>query len=203
MKEIDTLFSFPINYDEEGNVEINNLPNYPQENKNSQKLYERLELLKIDESGLSFPTRLKKWTVIINPINKETIIKYFKIDGIKMVVEENKSKLKDKITFVKPQILYNKKAKYPNLIIHFYQVDDEDGVFIIDEFDLIDYTQIIYTNTKQFTAKRIIALEQYVNCLELLQIPLIPIEMVKFDEDNKIIKFESHELSKKASELPF
>ena len=74
MNEIDTLFGYPINYDEEGNIEINNLPNYPQENKNSQKLYERLELLKIDESGLSFPTRLKKWTVIINPINKETII---------------------------------------------------------------------------------------------------------------------------------
>ncbi|NBU81399.1 MAG: hypothetical protein EBS55_07110, partial [Flavobacteriaceae bacterium] len=155
MKKLEPLFGYDVNYDAEGNIEVNDLPNYPQETKNAKIFYERLELIKIDESKISFPLRLNHWVVTINPNDKATIMNYFNIKGIKKVVEEHKSKLFESTTFVKAELQYPKKTKYPNLHIHFYQVVNEGGEEIIDEYDMIDFCQIIYENTKQFTKKRI------------------------------------------------
>ena len=46
------------------------------------------EIKKIDESKITFPIQLKEWVVTISPTDKDTIMEYFKIDGIKKVVEE-------------------------------------------------------------------------------------------------------------------
>ena len=202
MKKLESIFGFDVNLDDEGNVVINDMCEYPQLSKNCQTFYNKLELIKIDESKITFPTQLKEWVVTISATDKKTIMEYFKIDGIKKVVEENKSKLIDKITFVKGEIYYPKKSKYPKLAVHFYQVVNEGGVLIDDTYDMIEFCQIYYDNTKQFTQKRIADLEKYVNTQELFQIPFLPIEMVRFDEDI-ITPFINHELSKSVSELPF
>ena len=203
MKKLESIFSFDVNFDDEGNVVINDMCEYPQLSINCQTFYNNLEQLKIDESKITFPTQLKEWVVTISPTDKETITEYFNIDGIKKVVEENKSKLIDKITFVKGEIYYPKKSKYPKLAVHFYQVVNEGGVLIDDTYDMIEFCQIYYDNTKQFTQKRIADLEKYVNTQELFQIPFLPIEMVRFDENGNIKDFENHLLAKSASELPF
>lgn len=202
MKKLESIFGFDVNLDDEGNVVINDMCEYPQLSINCQTFYNNLEQLKIDESKITFPTQLKEWVVTISPTDKETITEYFNIDGIKKVVEENKSKLIDKITFVKGEIYYPKKSKYPKLAVHFYQVVNEGGVLIDDTYDMIEFCQIYYDNTKQFTQKRIADLDKFVNTQELFQIPFLPIEMVRFDEDI-ITPFINHELSKSVSELPF
>lgn len=203
MKKLESYLGFDINLDDEGNVIIKDICEYPQLSKNCKTLYNRLELNKIDESKITFPTKLKEWVVTISPIDKETIMEYFQIDGIKKVVEENKSKLIDKVTFIKGEIYYPKKSKYPKLDVHFYQVVDEYGVLIENSRKMIEYCDIYYDNTKQFTQKRITALEKLVNTEELFQIPFLPIELVRFDEDNNITPFLNHELAKSVSELPF
>jgi hypothetical protein len=144
---------------------------------------------------------IKNWVFTINPINKETIMEYYKIGGIKKVVEEHKSKLIGKKTFIKPEIYYPKKAKYPNLIIHFYQLVNENGVLIDNSDEMIEYCQIYYDNTNQFTKKRISDLEKYVNTEELLRIPFLPIELVRFDEFGNITDFIQHKIN--TINLPF
>jgi hypothetical protein len=203
MKKLDPIFGFDINFDDEGNVVINDMCEYPQLSKNCQTFFNKLEHIKIDECEITFPTQLKEWAVIISPTDKETITEYFKIDGIKKVVEKNKPDLIGKTTFIKPEIYYPVKSKYPNLIIHFYQLVNEGGVLIDDAYDMIEFCQIYYENTKQFTKKRIANLEKYVNAQELLQIPFLPIELVRFNETGNIKDFENHLLAKSASELPF
>jgi len=203
MKKLKPIFGFDVNYDENGNIEVNDVCNYPSERKNCQEFYNRMELLKIDESGITFPITLKHWVISVKPNNKEIIIDYFRIAGIKKLVEEHKSELIGRITFIKPEIKYPEKGKYPNLHIHFYQLVDEGGVLIYDEYDMIDYCQIVYENTKQFTKKRIAKLEKYVNTAELFQMPFLPMEMVRFDENGKIKDFEQHLLAFTAVELPF
>ena len=203
MKKLESIFGFDVNLDDEGNVVINDMCEYPQINQQCFSFFQKLELIKIDESQITFPIQLKEWVVTISPTDKETIIEYFKIDGIKKVVEENKSKLIDKITFVKGEIYYPKKSKYPKLAVHFYQVVNEGGVLIDDTYDMIEFCQIYYDNTKQFTQKRIADLEKFVNTQELFQIPFLPIEMVRFDENVNIKDFENHLLAKSVSELPF
>ena len=203
MKKLESIFSFDVNFDDEGNVVINDMCEYPQLSINCQTFYNNLEQLKIDESKITFPTQLKEWVVTISPTDKETITEYFNIDGIKKVVEENKSKLIDKITFVKGEIYYPKKSKYPKLAVHFYQVVEEHGFLVENPNDLVYYFEIFYDNPKQFTPKRIADLEKFVNTQELFQIPCLPVELVRFDEDGNIKDFENHLLAKSASELPF
>ncbi len=203
MEKLQPLFGFDVNYDENGNIEVNDVCQFPEERPNCKKLFESMELLKIDESGITFPINLKHWVITVIPNNKEIIMDYFKIAGIKKVVDEHKSELIGKITFIKPEIKYPEKGKYPNLHIHFNQLVNEGGVLIYDEYDMIDYCQIHYENTKQFTKKRVAELEKLVNVAELQQMPFLPIEMVRFNENGDIKDFEQHLLAFSAVELPF
>lgn len=203
MKKLQPLFGFDVNYDENGNIEVNDVCNYPQEKKNCFEFYNRMELLKIDESGITFPANLKHWVITVKPNNKEIIMDYFRIVGIKKVVKEHISELIGRITFIKPEIKFPEKGKYPILHIHFYQLVNEGGVLIYDEYDMIDYCQIHYENTKQFTKKRVADLEKLVNVAELQQMPFLPMEMVRFDEKGDIRDFEQHLWVLTGVELPF
>ena len=204
MKKLKPLLGFGCKADGQGLVSIDVDCQFPQEKDNCKMLYNRLEELKIIDSMIEFPLRLISWTVTVNP-DKFTLMNYFKIDGIKKIVEENKSKLIGKTTFIKPEVQYNKKAKYPNLHIHFFQVTDEEGIEIIDIQDMIESCFIHYENTKQFTKKRLSDLEVYVNPLELQVMSFFPMELVEFDIENgeDILDFPQQMRMLKSVELPF
>jgi hypothetical protein len=204
MKKLKPLLGFGCKADGQGLVSIDVDCQFPQERDNCKMLYNRLEELKIIDSMIEFPLRLISWTVTINP-DKFTLMNYFKIDGIKKIVEENKSKLIGKTTFIKPEVQYNKKAKYPNLHIHFFQVTDEEGIEIIDIQDMLETCFIYYENTKQFTKKRLSDLEEFVNPLELQVMTFFPMELVEFDIENgeEILDFPQQMRMLNSVELPF
>jgi hypothetical protein len=205
MKKLDPLFGFECETNERGLISIEVDCQFPQERNNCEILYKRFEELMIIDSGIEFPIQLKHWMVTINPTDKFTIMNYFRIDGIKKIVEENKSKLIGKTTFVKPEVQYNKKAKYPNLHIHFYQVSEDEGIEMIDLYDMVDSCFILYENTKQFTKKRLSDLEEFVNPLELQVMSFFPMELVMFDieNENEILDFPQQIRMLKSVELPF
>ena len=205
MKKLKPLFGFECESDEQGLVSIDVDCEFPQDTDNCEILYKRLEELKIIESKIEFPLKLNHFIVTLNPTDKYTIMNYFRIDGIKKIVEENKSKLIGKMTFVKPEVQYNKKAKYPNLHIHFYQVSDDKGIEILDIQDMLETCFIYYENTKQFTKKRLSDLEEFVNPLELQVMTFFPMELVEFDIENgeEILDFTQQMLMLKSIELPF
>jgi hypothetical protein len=202
MKKLKTLFGFECETFEDGLVSINVDCKFPQEKSNCEILYKKFEGLMIIDSKIKFPLRLKHWIVTINPTDKFTIMNYFRIDGIKKIVEENKSTLLGKKTFVKPEVQYSKKSKYPNLHIHFYQVSDDEGMEIMDIEDMIEFCFIYYENTKQFTKKRLADLETYVNPSELQVMTFFPMELVRFN-GIKILDFPHHIRMLKGLELPF
>ena len=205
MKKLKPLLGFECESDEQGLVSIDLDCEFPQDRVNCEILYKRLEELKIIESKIEFPLRLKHFIVTINPTDKFTIMNYFRIDGIKKIVEENKHKLIGKTTFIKPEVQYNKKAKYPNLHIHFFQVSDDKGTEILDIQDLLEACFIYYENTKQFTKKRLSDLEEFVNPLELQVMTFFPMELVEFDIENgeDILDFPQQMRMLKSVELPF
>lgn len=202
MKKLKPLFGFECSSEEGGLISIEVNCDYPQQKNNCLLLYNKLEELKITESKIEFPLRLKHWIVTINPTDKFTLLNYFRIDGIKKIVEENKSELIEKITFVKPQVSYNKKTKYPNIHIHFYQISENKGMEILDIQDMIESCAIHYENTKQFTKKRLSDLEAFVNPLELQVMSFFPIELVKFDGE-EILDFPQQMRMLKSVKLPF
>lgn len=205
MKKLDPLFGFECETNERGLISIEVDCQFPQERNNCEKLYKKFEELMIIDSGIEFPIQLKHWMVTINPTDKFTIMNYFRIEGIKKIVEENKSKLIGKTTFVKPEVQYNKKAKYPNLHIHFFQVSEDEGLEMIDLYDMVQSCFIYYENTKQFTKKRISDLEEFVNPLELQVMSFFPMELVVFDIENEdeILDFPQQMRMLKSVELPF
>jgi uncharacterized protein YfbU (UPF0304 family) len=205
MKKLKPLFGFECETNERGLVTIDVNCEFPQQKDNCLMLYNRLEELKIIDSKIEFPLRLNYWVVTINPTDKFTIMNYFKINGIKKIVEENKSKLTGKTTFIKPEVQYNKKAKYPNLHIHFYQLSEDEGMEILDIQDMIESCSIHYENTKQFTTKRLSDLEKYVNPLELQVMTFFPMELVEFDIENgdEILDFPQQMRMLNSVELPF
>ena len=205
MKKLDPLFGFECETNERGLISINVECEFPQERNNCEMLYKRFEELMIIDSQVEFPLRLKHWIVTINPTDKFNIMNYFRIEGIKKIVEENKSKLMGKTTFVKPEVQYNKKAKYPNLHIHFYQVSEDEGIEMKDLYDMVDSCFIFYENTKQFTKKRLSDLEEFVNPLELQVMSFFPMELVVFDIENEdeILDFPQQIRMLKSVEPPF
>lgn len=202
MKNITDLLDFEVRYVEDGSIEILGLDDYPQMSKNSFDLHKHLDLHNIYKSGVEFPINLYHWSVTITPDSEEIIKKYYSLDGIKTILDENISSLKDKITFFKPEITYPPKSKYPNLILHFYQLVEDGGMYILvdDELAMFETCLIHYKNTKQFTKKRIKDLQKLVNVCELQQIPFLPIELIQFNEDLKIKQIEQYTLAKSASQ---
>ena len=200
MKNITDLFDFEVRHLDDGSIEILDLCAYPQDSKNSFYLHKHLDLHNIYKSGVEFPIHLSHWTITITPESEGIIKKYYSLDGIKTILDENISSLKDKITFFKPEITYPPKSKYPNLILNFYLVVEEGGMYIIDELDMFETCLIHYENTKQFTKRRIKDLEKLVSVTELQQIPFLPIELIQFNEDLKIKQIEQYTLAKRASQ---
>ena len=202
MKKLKPLFGFECRLDDDGLVEVDIDCEFPQEKSNCLEFYRQLEKQKIIDSKIDFPTKLIHFIITINPTDIFTIINYFRIDGLKKIVEDYKSKLIGKKTFIKPQVQYEKKKKYPNLHLHFYQVSDDEGMMVFDIDDMIDSCFI--DNTKQFTTKRLADLEPYVNSMELQIMAFLPMELVKFSKNgDHILPFSQHLLAKKSVELPF
>jgi hypothetical protein len=203
MKKLPPLFGFECETNERGLISIDVNCEYPQQKDNCLLLYNKFQELIIIDSKISYPLRLKHFVITINPTDKFTIMNYFKIDGVKKIVDENKNELVGKSTFVKPQVIYNKKTKFPNLLIHFYQLSEDEEMEIIDNMqDMIDWCALKYENTKQFTKKRLSDLEKYVNPLELQVMSFFPMELVVFDGD-EILDFPQQMRMLKSVELPF
>jgi hypothetical protein len=201
MKKLKPLFGFECRLDDDELVEVDIDCEFPQEKSNCLEFYRQLEKQKIIDSKIDFPTKLIHFIISIRATDKFTIMNYFSIDGLKKIVEENKSKLIGKTTFVKPEVQYPKKGKYPNLHLHFFKVSDDEGMVVFDIDDMID--SCFVDNAKQFTTKRLADLEPYVNPLELQIMSFLPMELVKFDVEGEIEDFQQHLLAKKSVELPF
>lgn len=199
MIKITDLFDFEVRELGDGNIEILDLCNYPQESKQSFDFLKHLELLNIYNSGLDFPIYLRHWKVTITPDDEQTIKKYYCIDGIKLVLDENKSKLIGTTTFFKIEISFPPGSLYPNLIFHFFHnlINEEGGMYIIDEIDMFE-SCLIHYDSNPFTDERIEALNKLVNVAELQQIPFLPIELIKFNDEGEIDVVEQHLLAKKA-----
>jgi len=205
MEKLEPLLGFECTIFDDELISIDVKCEFPQQKVNCKKLYTSLEKLKIIESGITFPLRLKHWTITKLPADKFTIMNYFRINGIKRVVEEQIQSLIGHTTFIKPEVQYGFKKKYPNLHIHFYQITEEDGIEILDENDMTAKCMIHYENTKQFTSKRLADLEPFVNPLELQCMSFFPMELVEFEDenDNKIKDFYQHSIMLRKIELPF
>ena len=89
MKKVKTILGLEYKKLDDGFYQVEVNCDFPQQSKSTQLFYNCLEESNINESGIQFPIRLIHWVDTINPLNKETIMDYYDIRGIKKIVEEN------------------------------------------------------------------------------------------------------------------
>jgi hypothetical protein len=195
MQKLEDIYGFPVcKNEEDGTYEIENDCNYPQENRACKKLYVSIERLFIEEQNLNFPLNIKEWKAIIEP-TEENIKQYYSPEGIISYMQQFKTRLIDTTTFFKLEVHYSQDKILPNLILHFYEVKYKDTLNINNPNDFSDRCFVKY-NTDQLTADRVINLEKNnINYKWIRHIPLFPIEVIKFEDDN-IKKFNHQELNK-------
>ena len=196
MEQIDNIYGFPVIQNEkDGTVEIKSDCDYPQQSQECESLYHGIERQFIEIEKLKYPLNIKEWKVIIEP-TEENIKNYFSPEGIMNYLEEIKPRLTDTKTFFKIEVSYSKEKELPNIILHFYRVNHEDKLNIRNT-DSFSYRCFIEYNIKQLTPERITSLkENNINHKWIKNIPLFPVEMIKFDLDNNIKNFKHQELNK-------
>ena len=195
MINLEDIYGFPVSKNEkDGTYEIENDCNHPQENRACKKLYLSLERLFIEEKNLNFPLNLKEWKAVIEP-TEENIKQYYSPEGIILYIQQFKTRLIDTTTYFKLEVHYSQDKSLPNLILHFYEVNYEDSLNIINTYDFSNRCFVKY-NIEQLTPDRIINLEKNnINYKWILHVPLFPIEVIKFEGEN-IKNFNHQDLNK-------
>jgi hypothetical protein len=196
MIQLEHIYGFPvIKNEKDGTVEIESNCDYPQQSVECETLYRGIDRQFIEIEKLKYPLNIKEWKVIIEPTEKN-IKNYLSSDGIINYLEEIKPRIIDTKTFFKIEVSYSKGKELPNIILHFYQVNYE-GKLNIRNADTFSSRCFIDYNIKQLTPERISSLkENNINYKWIKNIPLFPVEMIKFNKDNKINKFKHQELNK-------
>lgn len=196
MIKLEGIYGFPVSKNEkDGIIEINSNCEYPQQSEDCENLYQSIECVFIKEQNLNFPLNIKEWKAIIEPTG-ENIKQYYSPEGIILYMQQFKTRLIDTTTFFKLEVYYPKNKSLPNLILHFYEVNYKDTLNILNTYDFSDRCFVKY-NTDQLTPNRIINLgENNINYEWMRYIPLFPIEVIKFDDDKNIKKFNHQELNK-------
>ena len=194
--KLEDIYGFSVSKNEkDGTIEIDSNCEYPQQSEECENLYQSLESVFIEAQNLNFPLNIIEWKAVIEP-TEDNIKQYYSPDGIKLYMQQFKTRLIDTTTFFKLEVYYSKDKSLPKLILHFYEVNYEDTLDIIDNYDFSDRCSIKY-NIEQITPDRIINLEKNnINYKWIRHIPLFPVEVIKFDGDKNIKKFNHQELNK-------
>lgn len=198
MKTLPSVFGFEATKNEEScTIEIDNNCTYPEISYECKQLYHAIERMLIAEENLTYPLKIEKWDLIIEP-TKNNIEKYYSIDGFKLFIQENKVKFIDTITFYKPEIDFvNDEDDLPHIIFHFYKVSYEGELDILTHFDFSEHCFISYKNLNLFTTSRIEKLiDSGINETLIQYIPMFPVEIIKFNKNGGIANFRHQELNK-------
>lgn len=174
------------------------VPNTPTENVDFLYLLMGKQSNILIEKGVTFPTTLDQFNVIIEP--NEFNIKHgtYSIGGIMKQIKSYEYKLDFGKPFMKCQVLYDEGRTLPTLKLQFFLFKDAHGEsFIKYESQLYFYTFPDY-DTNLFTDERIEAMtENGINSDFIRHIPNISLCPIHFDEKGNLLPLIEFELSRR------
>jgi hypothetical protein len=197
MEDLEEIYGFPV-FQEKENMVIDTNCNYPQQSSACKRLFVALESIKLEDENIIFPLKVKRWSVIIDP-TEENIIQYFSMRGIMRYIEQYHSRLKDTITFFKPEVYFPSKYSLPVLTLHFYELNYEGRLNISNAYQLSNLCMIDVRDIK-ITPYRLYELEKYnIDVDWFKHLPFLPMELIKFDETGNIMEFQHQKLNTKST----
>lgn len=201
MKTVEDLYGFRVFHNEKEKIyEILEFPHFPQETKQSQQLYFRIESENFTKRHFQFPIKLNITERIVE-IKYENI-EFITLRDIYDVIEKDKNRFINTDTFFKVELVYENKICI--LSILYYTICDNGTTTIQNIHDLLDFTFIKY-NTKKFTKKFIKPrIKKYGNNpRDIEHIPLLPLLWLDYDENYNLIYFNHFQLIDDDKNLPF
>lgn len=193
MEELKKIYGFPVKRNEKS-VEIHSDCCFPQQSDECYRLYLAIQKIIIEEEKIKFPLKLKKYKSIIKP-TAENLNNFFSMNGLMKYNQQYYSRLKDTITFYKPEIYFNKGNNLPTMILHYFELNYE-GKLDIKNADDLSAKSMVHTKDINITTERIDELEKHHISIEWLKfIPLLPMERIKFDEQGNVMEFKHQKLN--------
>ena len=174
------------------------VPNTPTEDVDFLYLLMGTQSNILIEEGVTFPTTLDQFNVIIEPTEVSIENGTYSIEGIMEQIESFKYKLKYGKPFIKCQVLYDERRTLPTLKLQFFLFKDAHGEsFIKYESQLYFYTFPDYETTL-FNDERIEAMtENGINADFIRHIPNISLCPIHFDEKGNLLPLIELELSRR------
>jgi hypothetical protein len=154
------------------------VPQFPQRSKKALKLYHFLESVNLSLGSVVFPAEIKYSRMVIREDLNATLSNLsfngiFNAISIANIDPERKTFFKVEIKFL------NKTDIVPELIIHFYEFDQTEGLLFEDADSFLEFAFITYDSTKIFTEKRMEEMKKRnIPVNELYQVPFMPIERI-------------------------
>jgi hypothetical protein len=171
---------------------ITDFPQFPNKNIRSKDIFQTIEQIVLTEKHISFPMKFN----IIERVVKLCIDTqdYFSFEGIKNLINRDKHLFIGTDTFFKVKFSYEE--NFPILKIIYYTIDNEKGQIDCSSMDMLLHIIFINYNQKQFTKKRVNYLENVVelNMDEIRQIPILPVQWLKYDLDGNLLDFPNFKL---------
>lgn len=193
MEDLDKIYGFPVEQEDE-NVIIHTNCNYPQQSSACKRLFMALESIKLEDENIVFPLKVKRWSLIIDP-TEENITQYFSMKGIMSFIQKYYSRLKDTITFFKPEVYFPSKYSLPVLNLHFFELNYEGRLNISNAYQLSTLCMIVVKDIK-VTPYRLYELEKYnIDVDWFKHLPFLPMEQIKFDKTGNIMEFKNQKLN--------
>jgi hypothetical protein len=177
---------------DESTYYINGFPEFPNKNKKSKKTFRKLESVILKEEELVFPLKFNMTERVVHLSNGTE--EYFSITGIENLIGRDKSLFLNTQTFFKIKISFIENIT--ELKIIYYTIDNNKGLIDCNSFEmLLDIISIQY-NVKQFTPRRVEFLTDVakLRMREIRQIPIIPVQWLRFDENGNLEEFPNLQL---------
>ena len=174
------------------------VPNTPTEDVDFLYLVMGTQSNILIEEGVTFPTTLDLFNVLIEPNECNIRNGTYSIEGIMKQIETFKYKLDYGKPFIKCQVSYDEGKNLPTLKLQFFLFKDAHGEsFIKYESQLYFYTFPDY-ETNTFSDERIEAMtESGVNADFIRHIPNISLCPIHFDEEGNLLPLIELELSRR------
>lgn len=201
MKEINDLYGFKVIHNKEDeNYEILGFPHFPQETKQSKKLYYQLEKENFKKRNIQFPIQLNITERIVE-IDYNSI-EFFTIRDLFNAIYKDKNRFINTDTFFKVNLVYENKKSFLSII--YYTISDDGDTTIFNIHNLLDFVFINY-DTKKFTKKFIKPrrLKYGENPNDIEHIPLLPLLWLDYDKKNNLKYFTHFKLIEDDTKLPF
>ena len=195
------LKKFDVNFKENQKVyELDNFPNFPDDTKESKKVFNHMEIMNFMSKNIEFPIKVDILERIKDIRYKD--ITCFTLRDLFDIIKLDSSKFVNTNTFFKIHLEYKNKICVFKII--YYTICDDGMNTIKNTNELLETTKTHFRKKKfikKFVESKKMKNQFCPNYLEY--IPLIPLSWLEYDDNNELNYIDYFQMTEDNEDYPF